>query len=115
MNRCWNCLCLQLYQDIEKVRAETLIVKVFSKVLCDLDSLVLWELGGTGNVQEQSAQLGERRLLVSATWTSVIVTAALGSATVITAVMVVVVICATLLVQWKCQIHKHVHRIGRTS
>ena len=85
---------------------------MFSKVLCDLDSLVLRKLGRAGNVQEQSAQLGERRLFVSATWASIIVTAALGSATVITAVMVIV-ICATLLVQWKWQIHKPVHGVGR--
>jgi hypothetical protein len=85
--------CLQLNQDIEEVGPEALVVEVLAEVLCDLDGLVLRQLGGAGNVQEQSTQLGERRLFVSATGRGVIVAAALGSATVVTTVVVVSVIC----------------------
>jgi cytochrome c-type biogenesis protein CcmH/NrfG len=86
-------LCLQLDKDVEEVGPETLVVEVLATVLRDLDGLVLRQLGGAGDVQEQSTQLGERRLFVSATGRSVIVAAALGSATVVTAVVVVSVIC----------------------
>jgi hypothetical protein len=90
--------CLQLNEDIEKVGPEALIVKVLTKELGNLNGLVLRQLGGAGDVQEQSTQLGEWRFFVSATWGTVIVAAPLGSATVVTAVVVIVVICATLLI-----------------
>jgi hypothetical protein len=85
--------CLQLNEHIEEVGPEALVVEVLPEVLCKLDGLILRQLGGAGNVQEQSTQLGERWLLVSATRRGLVLAAALGSATVVTAVVVVSVIC----------------------
>jgi hypothetical protein len=64
---------------------------VFPEILRDLNSLILRQLCGTCNVQEQSAKLGEWRLLVSAAG-AFIVTASLRSAPIIAAIVVVVVI-----------------------
>lgn len=38
---------------------------MLSKVGCDVHSLVLGQLGGTSDVQEQAAQLRERRLFIA--------------------------------------------------
>ena len=43
---------VQLHEYVEEVGPKTLIVVLFAKILRNLDGLVLWQLGGAGNVQE---------------------------------------------------------------
>jgi len=85
---------LQLNENMEEVRSKTLIVVMFSKILCNLNSLVLWQFGRAGDVQQQPSQLGKWRFFIAAAGT-VIVAAALSSSTIITAVVVVAIICVT--------------------
>lgn len=89
---------LQLDHDIEEVGADTLIIKVLPKELCNVNGLVLWQLGGTGNVEEQSTQPRKRRLFISAAWDTFIMAASLGPTAIVTTVVVVIVICAAMSV-----------------
>jgi hypothetical protein len=59
---------IQLYPDVVEVGPEPLIVKVLPEDLRDFDGLVLWQLRRVRDVQQQSAELGERRLFVAAAW-----------------------------------------------
>jgi len=82
---------LQLHEHVKKVRTKTLVIKVFAKILCNLNRFVLWQLRGACDVEQEAAKLRERRFFVSAAW-RIVISTSLGSTAVITAVVVAAVI-----------------------
>lgn len=84
---------LQLHENVEEVRAKSLVVKVFPKVLCNFNGLILRQLRGACNVQQKAAKLGEGRFFVSAAW-GVIISTSLWATTVVATVVITAIICA---------------------
>jgi hypothetical protein len=55
----------QLHEKIEEVGSEALVVIMLCEIGYDIYSLILRQFGGTGDVQNQAAQLREGRLFIS--------------------------------------------------
>jgi len=87
----------ELHEHVKKVRTKTLVIKVFAKILCNLNRFVLWQLRGACDVEQEAAKLRERRFFVSAAW-RIVISTSLGSTAVITAVVVAAVIITSPLV-----------------
>lgn len=89
-------MSVQLQKCVIELAAGILLVKVVPQVLCNLDGLILGQLGGARDVQDRSAQFCMRGLLVSAARWDIIVTSTLGSTAIATAsggIVIVIVIC----------------------
>ena len=55
----------QLHEKIEEVGSKALVVVMLCEIGYDVYSFILRQFGGTGNVQDQAAQLREGRLFVA--------------------------------------------------